>query len=169
MRAFFFVLLPPFRVRMRGERVYVAFIAVAAFTSAACFFYEASVITRDHPYFLLLGGFVLGVIGIGALLWLLAHSMNNNLDEAPPPNDWVSALHVYEDTADEHLCAICLDVGNRFIVLPCGHEFHTDCALSWFERRVACPVCLRDPRDPPPDRRPSRENAAPQPAEEVRV
>ncbi len=42
----------------------------------------------------------------------------------------------------EKSCPICVkDFNNNHIVLPCGHIFHSDCILSWFEKKMDCPIC----------------------------
>lgn len=40
-------------------------------------------------------------------------------------------------------CTICLDTfrpEDSVTKLPCGHVFHTDCVLSWFQKVMACPI-----------------------------
>lgn len=40
------------------------------------------------------------------------------------------------------VCCICLDdVQNRKIILPCRHQFHTDCIHNWHRINRACPIC----------------------------
>ena len=42
-------------------------------------------------------------------------------------------------------CAICLydfdnpDMSN--INLPCGHIYHANCILNWFDKNMHCPLC----------------------------
>jgi len=42
-------------------------------------------------------------------------------------------------------CSICLDdyePNEKLRMLPCGHQFHTDCILPWLtERQGLCPLC----------------------------
>jgi hypothetical protein len=54
---------------------------------------------------------------------------------------------------EENVCSICLeDMGegenNIYRLDPCGHMYHTSCALDWFRSSgsSACPNC-RDPGD----------------------
>jgi hypothetical protein len=49
---------------------------------------------------------------------------------------------------DEHSCAVCQDsIMNNDIVRKlndCGHMFHDECVLTWFQRSSLCPMCRRD-------------------------
>ncbi|EQC33463.1 hypothetical protein SDRG_08974 [Saprolegnia diclina VS20] len=43
-------------------------------------------------------------------------------------------------------CAICLEdhrdgAKDSVFQLPCGHEFHQECILEWFETQHTCPMC----------------------------
>jgi hypothetical protein len=43
-----------------------------------------------------------------------------------------------------NLCLICLDTmntGDDIILIDCGHKYHKDCLLIWFERKKICPEC----------------------------
>jgi hypothetical protein len=42
------------------------------------------------------------------------------------------------DTDD---CSICLDKLVNKLIMPCGHQFHTDCILDWFKKNNTCPIC----------------------------
>lgn len=51
---------------------------------------------------------------------------------------------------DNNLCSICLEEmtgeNNIYTLEPCGHKYHTSCALDWFRATSvsSCPNC-RDP------------------------
>ena len=53
---------------------------------------------------------------------------------------------------DNNLCSICLEEmtgeNNIYTLEPCGHKYHTSCALDWFRATSvsSCPNC-RDPGD----------------------
>jgi len=57
-------------------------------------------------------------------------------------------------------CAVCVEcmlTGQRLSRLPCGHEFHARCLLTWLQRADTCPTCrskLTDTgsHEPPPAR-----------------
>jgi len=42
-------------------------------------------------------------------------------------------------------CCVCLEEyeeGEKLIVLPCGHTFHSHCIIPWLtERQATCPLC----------------------------
>ena len=44
-------------------------------------------------------------------------------------------------------CAICClnyQEGNKVFFLPCGHHFHVDCIMPWFNKSHKCPNCRYD-------------------------
>lgn len=53
---------------------------------------------------------------------------------------------------DNNLCSICLEEmtgeNNIYTLEPCGHKYHTTCALDWFRAtsNSSCPNC-RNPGD----------------------
>jgi hypothetical protein len=61
----------------------------------------------------------------------------------------VSLADVPTDTA----CAVCQERGEdaeeQWRKLYCGHFFHNQCIVQWFERGAFCPVCRADVREPP--------------------
>mmetsp|Transcript_8367 Transcript_8367/g.5973 ORF Transcript_8367/g.5973 Transcript_8367/m.5973 type:complete len:85 (-) Transcript_8367:103-357(-) len=41
-------------------------------------------------------------------------------------------------------CTVCCDsiqMGKKGMFMPCGHVYHPDCLLPWFETNNTCPVC----------------------------
>lgn len=56
----------------------------------------------------------------------------------------------------EQDCAICLNelLSKKKIImkLPCSHNFHRDCVLSWLSRKHSCPSCRDDINNPRPKR-----------------
>mmetsp|Transcript_13342 Transcript_13342/g.17418 ORF Transcript_13342/g.17418 Transcript_13342/m.17418 type:complete len:747 (-) Transcript_13342:41-2281(-) len=44
-------------------------------------------------------------------------------------------------------CSICLvefEAGHKCRLLPCSHKFHMECADTWLQRSVSCPLCKQD-------------------------
>ncbi len=46
-----------------------------------------------------------------------------------------------------NVCIICLDEfkeeSQNKVILPCGHTYHYECILSWFEKKMHCPYCQK--------------------------
>ena len=42
-------------------------------------------------------------------------------------------------------CVICLESFDKEdkITLICGHSYHYDCILKWFEKDLKCPTCKK--------------------------
>ena len=39
-------------------------------------------------------------------------------------------------------CQICLDLLNgHALTMPCGHVYHMNCVLDWFNNSMTCPCC----------------------------
>ena len=41
-------------------------------------------------------------------------------------------------------CCICIEeiaIGQKTILLPCGHMFHNDCIITWLKKNNTCPMC----------------------------
>ena len=41
-------------------------------------------------------------------------------------------------------CIICLNTINLYenvIMIDCGHKYHKECALIWFQKKKICPEC----------------------------
>ncbi|CRK95357.1 CLUMA_CG008638, isoform A [Clunio marinus] len=84
--------------------------------------------------------------GFDALL-----NMNMNDDRLPPAasKELVKNLESRHVTEDDEKCAICLLPnenlnGQKFLKLPCNHEFHDSCILPWLERTNSCPMCRQE-------------------------
>ncbi|VVB09523.1 unnamed protein product [Arabis nemorensis] len=75
-------------------------------------------------------------------------------------NNWV-CINDYDSEGRrkpiEQDCAICLEElsSNKKIImkLPCSHNFHRDCVLSWLSRKHSCPSCRDDINNPRPKRK----------------
>jgi hypothetical protein len=57
-----------------------------------------------------------------------------------------SLVHVQlpETSEEPETCMVCRDdqhAGCVVTKLPCGHTYHSDCILQWFERKSSCPTC----------------------------
>ena len=42
-------------------------------------------------------------------------------------------------------CIICLEEFKELnkVTLPCGHNYHYDCILTWFDIKMKCPYCKK--------------------------
>ena len=51
----------------------------------------------------------------------------------------------FKNTFKEKNCIICFSdfKEKNGIDLPCGHCFHSDCLLSWFDKDMSCPICRK--------------------------
>lgn len=48
------------------------------------------------------------------------------------------------DEINNNKCCICLkDFRNNSIQLSCGHHFHSECLLNWFDKKKTCPMCRK--------------------------
>lgn len=51
----------------------------------------------------------------------------------------------HTDNPDEpESCAICFEQGRYACELPCGHAYHRDCIMPWFDENATCPVCRKE-------------------------
>lgn len=78
-------------------------------------------------------------------------NMGMNEDRLPPPTskEIVKNLPSRLVTTDDEKCAICLVPnenleGQKFLKLPCNHEFHDSCILPWLEKTNSCPMCRQE-------------------------
>jgi hypothetical protein len=70
--------------------------------------------------------------------------------EHPVSDDILSLLNeiTIEDVnklpSEKRDCVVCLcnyEVGNKVLILPCTHIFHTGCIKDWFKTQDTCPIC----------------------------
>jgi len=57
-----------------------------------------------------------------------------------------SVIYVAGKT-DTDTCTICMDnyvKGTKLKVLPCKHEYHSECVNEWLASSKKCPVCSQD-------------------------
>jgi len=52
--------------------------------------------------------------------------------------------HHEHKTNKEDLCAVCLNVGEDTMLLPCMHQFHGKCILRWVDQNFSCPLCRQE-------------------------
>jgi E3 ubiquitin-protein ligase RNF181 len=71
-----------------------------------------------------------------------------NSERLPPPasKNLVANLKSRLVTEHDEKCPICLAPnenldGEKFLTLPCSHEFHDGCILPWLDRTNSCPLC----------------------------
>jgi len=77
-------------------------------------------------------------------------------DRPPPPTskDFIDNLptRVLRDDSDKE-CPICLKMleqDDELTLLPCEHEFHSECVLAWLSKAASCPLCRSSfPSDDP--------------------
>ncbi|GAB0088197.1 E3 ubiquitin-protein ligase RNF181 [Sergentomyia squamirostris] len=71
-------------------------------------------------------------------------------ERLPPPasKDVVSNLKERMPTAQDESCTICLKPNTehleKFMILPCSHEFHGTCILPWLNKTNSCPLCRHE-------------------------
>lgn len=74
-----------------------------------------------------------------------------DLDRLSPPasRELVKNLPSRLVTEKDEKCAICLLpnenlIDEKFVKLPCNHEFHDTCILPWLGRTNTCPMCRQE-------------------------
>ena len=59
----------------------------------------------------------------------------------------LNSLETFRILADKEDCTICMEKivsGNEIIRLPCVHEFHRKCVLTWLKKFSSeCPICRK--------------------------
>ena len=74
----------------------------------------------------------------------------NQPAQHPVPDEIVNELpeitidSVEKLDGDKKDCIICLNSfkqGDKALILPCIHIFHTDCIKNWFKTQNTCPIC----------------------------
>lgn len=78
-------------------------------------------------------------------------NMGFDRDRLSPPasKELVKNLPSRLVTEKDEKCAICLLPnenlsGQKFLKLPCNHEFHDTCILPWLEKTNSCPMCRQE-------------------------
>lgn len=78
-------------------------------------------------------------------------NMGFDQDQLPPPasKELVASLKSRLVTTDDEKCAICLLPnenldGQKYLKLPCNHEFHDSCILPWIQKTNSCPMCRQE-------------------------
>ena len=78
----------------------------------------------------------------------MANVLINNYYNNPVDKTIIDKLNIYEikdkNKMDTLKCAICLEDyqdGDRYISLPCLHNFHSKCILKWMNVGNKCPKC----------------------------
>ena len=73
------------------------------------------------------------------------HSIDNPLDKIILDNLNVVIINGKEAFFhSDNLCVICQEkyqLGDRYIILPCIHNYHEECIKTWFLRNNKCPTC----------------------------
>uniref|UniRef100_A0A7S3CBV9 RING-type E3 ubiquitin transferase n=1 Tax=Chloropicon roscoffensis TaxID=1461544 RepID=A0A7S3CBV9_9CHLO len=79
-----------------------------------------------------------------------AEDVLNVVQSCPEPTGrWVPAkreVEVEEDDEDEDCCCVCLETftdDNPAKKTKCGHQYHLQCIMQWYQRNSTCPMCFR--------------------------
>lgn len=81
------------------------------------------------------------------LIQAIDESMREAAKPKPEPPKKVKLIsHTIDsqDTVNGRQCAICIsdfEVGEKTVMLKCGHFFHKDCLMPWFLEHHTCPTC----------------------------
>uniref|UniRef100_A0A1B6EE45 E3 ubiquitin-protein ligase RNF181 n=1 Tax=Clastoptera arizonana TaxID=38151 RepID=A0A1B6EE45_9HEMI len=67
---------------------------------------------------------------------------------APPASkDVVKNLPLHKIKTKDEQCTVCLkmfEVNEEVKLMPCKHEFHSDCILPWLSKTNSCPLCRHE-------------------------
>merc|ERR1711988_1671269 len=97
---------------------------------------------RKQPVLSLVYGFVyvwmfwIGGCWKGALVFVAAVSLLYVCDYLHTVWKKTSSqyrVRLLPESSSVNLCPICLDDGIGLSILPCGHAFHQECVLNWFQ------------------------------------
>lgn len=91
------------------------------------------------------------------MAWLFRRCFGLGLPGPPEPSCEPEKTHVLipqspDETgrvgkfSDECVICLCGFRGTKGITLPCGHAFHTECIMQWWEYNQHCPICMSDQR-----------------------
>lgn len=68
----------------------------------------------------------------------------NNIIPNGLPIEIINKIKTSNETL-EYNCSICLNKENKEImILPCNHNFHSDCLRQWLKNNKKCPICRSD-------------------------
>jgi hypothetical protein len=63
------------------------------------------------------------------------------------PTKRYNAADMQDAEGDRTTCVVCMqdfEQNDELRVLPCSHEFHTQCVDRWLKVKKDCPLCRRD-------------------------
>jgi hypothetical protein len=66
----------------------------------------------------------------------LINSLQESIQQLTLENRKIESSMFQED-----ICPICLSGENLIPNEKCGHKFHTECLVKWFEHNNCCPIC----------------------------
>ena len=72
------------------------------------------------------------------------NSLDQKVEDNPLPERVKTKLRRGKCKSNGDGCAICQDVysfRDQCVYLPCGHFYHDQCILEWFNRQSTCPCC----------------------------
>jgi len=76
--------------------------------------------------------------------WDLSRSHTKNTVKKPQAQSKTRNHHPEHHKNNEDRCAVCLNVGEDTMLLPCTHQFHGKCILRWVDQNFSCPLCRRE-------------------------